>query len=164
MGYIGNQSGSNITYTNLGSFSGTVADAAALAALTGMVNGDLVLQDDTNDSHIYNGSAWINLGPITGPQGPIGNTGPQGIPGNDGAPGTIDHIARTIGDGSAGTTDTYTAYADVGETQLLGTFDVYNGLNGDSLVTSVAGRTGDIILSVSDITDFATATIDGGTF
>ena len=73
----------------------------------------------------------------TGPQGPqglkgdTGDTGPQGPQGLKGDTGySVDHIARTSGTGAAGTIDTYTAYADFAETLPLGSFDVYNGVDG----------------------------------
>lgn len=67
----------------------------------------------------------------TGPKGDTGDQGPQGVPGtdgSDGAPGIgIDSITRTSGDGSPGTTDTYTiTYTDASTS----TFDVYNGADG----------------------------------
>ena len=48
---------------------------------------------------------------------------------------SIDHVSFTssTGGGAAGQpgeTDTYTIWQDAGETQSLGTFDVYNGTNG----------------------------------
>jgi hypothetical protein len=55
-----------------------------------------------------------------GEQGPQGIQGPAGADGTNGTDGTdgqgIDHVSRTIGDGSPGTTDTYTVWGDVGET------------------------------------------------
>lgn len=52
----------------------------------------------------------------------------QGPPGNDGADGTgISSISRTSGDGSPGTTDTYTITYTDGATS---TFTLYNGDNG----------------------------------
>lgn len=66
-----------------------------------------------------------------GPQGIQGIQGPAGADGADGVDGQgIDHVSRTAGDGSPGTTDTYTVWGDVGETINLGTFTVYNGANG----------------------------------
>ena len=60
--------------------------------------------------------------------------------GADGAPGqSIDHTSFTSATGSPSTTpnkpgetDTYTVWGDVGETINLGTFDVYNGDNGET--------------------------------
>ena len=59
---------------------------------------------------------------------------------------SISGIARTAGDGSAGTTDTYTIYYDDATTDI---FEVTNGTA--NLITSVAGRTGDITLTTADI-------------
>ena len=54
----------------------------------------------------------------------------------------VDHIAKTSGTGAPGTTDTYTAYADLEETQPLGSFDVYNGADGAGV--------GDMVKAVYD--------------
>lgn len=49
----------------------------------------------------------------------------ESIKGGVGSPGQgLDHISRTSGDGSQGTTDIYTAWGDAAETINLGTFDV----------------------------------------
>lgn len=60
---------------------------------------------------------------------PQGLQGIQGLPGVDGQD-IIHHVSRTLGDGSAGTTDTYTVWGDLDETINLGTFLVYNGTDG----------------------------------
>ena len=145
MGYIGNQS-SGIVYTNLKKVKGTVDDIDALSSIRGMINGDLYIQKDNNHARIYNGNSWIDLGVITGPQGPVGVTGPQGPAG---VPGIINHIKRTNGTGASGTTDTYTAYADADETVELGTFDVYNGANGDGAIASIVAGT-NVTVDASD--------------
>lgn len=146
----------DITATNL---QGTDTEANILA-MSGMVAEDLWIASDTLDGWVYDGSSWINIGPLQGPQGIQGEQG-NGITSiartsGDGSAGTtdtytityadattttfdvyngangqaIDHISRISGDGSAGTTDTYAAYLDAGETQSVGTFSVYNGNNG----------------------------------
>ena len=117
MGFIGNQA-VGVVATNLNDFGGTVMDSTALDSVTGMSSGTMYVTSDTNHGWIYTGTVWVDIGEIRGPIGVDGPVGPAG---------TIDHIVKTVGDGSAGSTDTYTAYADVGETQVLGTFDVYNG-------------------------------------
>lgn len=43
---------------------------------------------------------------------------------------SVDHITRTNGDGSPGTTDTYTVYTSSDNSEPIGTFDVYNGADG----------------------------------
>lgn len=70
----------------------------------------------------------------TGPQGPEGPQGPAGPAGS-----SIQSIVRTAGDGSPGTTDTYTITLTNGETS---TFEVYNGADGQG--------TGDMSANVYD--------------
>ncbi len=61
--------------------------------LTGNTTGDLYMILNTGNAHTWNGSAWVNVGPIRGPQGvagaqgPAGGTGAQGIPGATGPKG-----------------------------------------------------------------------------
>ena len=62
----------------------------------------------------------VNAGHVVGPQGP------QGVQGDPGS--SVASVQRTQGTGAAGTTDTYTMYNEGGE--AVGTFQVYNGLNG----------------------------------
>ena len=53
----------------------------------------------------------------------------------------VDHISKTSGTGASGTTDVYTVWGDVAETINLGTFNVYNGLNGAGLVNGIMAGT-----------------------
>lgn len=57
-----------------------------------------------------------------------GDTGAAGADGTDGVDGvdaaSIDHVSKTSGNSAPGTTDTYTLWADAGETTSLGTYDV----------------------------------------
>ena len=152
MGYIGNQS-AKIVHININRFRGEVADITALNAITGMASGDMYKLISTNHAYMYDGSAWVDIGDIEGPQGPQGNsvetvvrTSGDGSEGTtdtytitysdtststfnvkNGTAGTINHIAKTD---TVGTTDTYTAYADAAKTQPLGSFKVYNGVDG----------------------------------
>lgn len=70
--------------------------------------------------------------------------GPAGTP--------ITDVERTAGDGSPGSTDTYTVYAGAVE---VGTFLVYNGLNGTGSVNQVCGVNpdagGNVILAPEDV-------------
>lgn len=152
MGYIGNQS-AKIVHININRFRGEVADITALNAITGMASGDMYKLISTNHAYMYDGSAWVDIGDIEGPQGPQGNSvetvvrttgdGREGTTDTytitysdtststfnvkNGTAGIINHIAKT---GTVGTTDTYTAYADAAKTQPLGSFEVYNGVDG----------------------------------
>lgn len=95
---------------------------ANILAMVGMVAEDLWIASDTLDGYVYDGSVWINIGPLRGAKGDTGLTGDTGATGNG-----IDTIVRTVGDGSAGTTDEYTiTFTDTTTT----TFSVYNGSNG----------------------------------
>lgn len=72
----------------------------------------------------------------TGEKGDTGSAGPQGLKGDTGDQGQgIDHISKTLGTSGPGTTDTYTVWADAGETNQLGTFTVYNGRDADAIFT-----------------------------
>lgn len=93
---------------------------------------------------------WVNIGPIIGPPGPQGN------PGTTGATGVgIASIARTEGDGSAGTTDTYTITLTNGNTD---TFTVYNGANGKDGSPGQNAPTYDQSLNTTDAVTFASVT------
>lgn len=82
---------------------GTVANHAALPA-TGNTPGDMWIASDTGHGWAWNGTAWIDCGPIQGPvgaTGPTGATGPQGATGATGTAATI--AAGTTITGAAGT-------------------------------------------------------------
>lgn len=137
MGYIGNQ-GTGVTYTNINTFRGKVANLAALNAVKGMINGDLYVTADNNHAHMYTGAMWVDLGEIKGPQGNAGVS--------------ILSIRRTAGDGSAGTVDTYTVtYSNATTT----TFDVTHGKNGITWYTGITapdsgvGVDGDLYFNMS---------------
>lgn len=57
----------------------------------------------------------------------------------------IDHVSRTSGDGSPGSTDVYTLWKDVAETVEVGSFSVYNGKDGRA-----SSDSGDMLKSVYD--------------
>lgn len=98
----------------------------------------LVLADGTTGVTPAAGSSYMLLAE----QGGKGDPGNPGTPGGKGDPGEkgdtgvgIQSIARTGGDGSPGTTDTYTITLTNGNTS---TFNVYNGADGTSF--TVLGR------------------------
>lgn len=62
----------------------------------------------------------------------------KGAKGDTGTP--ITAVTRTAGDGSPGTTDTYTVYADE---DAVGTFTVYQGMNGTGSVSTVNNQSPD---------------------
>lgn len=117
---------------------------ANILAKTGMVAEDLWIASDTLDGYVYDGSVWINIGPLQGPQGTAGISayqvalnngfvgtevewlaslvGPQGVQGITG-----NGVASVVKTSTVGLIDTYTiTFTDATTT----TFDVTNGLNG----------------------------------
>lgn len=82
---------------------------------------------------------------LKGATGNTGNPGPQGT--------GINHIRKTSGSGAAGTTDTYTIYSSVEESAstILGTFNVYNGSDGNGISVKA---------SAADCTEVGDAYID----
>ncbi|MEL6141725.1 MAG: hypothetical protein AAFU67_08910, partial [Bacteroidota bacterium] len=54
---------------------------------TGNTNGDLYIVDASGDGYVWDGSQWVNVGPIRGPQGETGDTGPTGPAGPQGPEG-----------------------------------------------------------------------------
>lgn len=71
---------------------GTVADQGSLPT-SGNTAGDYYVTEDTGTAFSWNGTAWVNLGVVRGPQGiqglkgDQGDVGPQGVKGDVGATG-----------------------------------------------------------------------------
>ena len=89
--------------------------------------------------------------------------------GTDGVDGTdVDHIAQTSGTGAAGAIDIYTVWGDVAETVNLGTFNLYNGLNGTGIVNSVVAGANVVVDSTDPTSPVvglgASVTTQGNTF
>ena len=85
----------------------------------------------------------------------------NGVDGSDGL--SIDHVSKVSGTGAPGTTDTYEAWLDAGETVSAGTFTVFNGQSVDHVSkTSGTGEAGttDTYTVWGDIEE----TLDLGTF
>ena len=107
---------------------------------------------------------WHSIPAIQGEQGIQGIQGIHGIQGIQGLTGNgIASVVRTVGDGTPGTTDTYTVmFTDASTT----TFDVYNGADAPSLagvhqyiirwdkVNSQCTRMGDASAITTTITNF----------
>lgn len=117
-------------------------------------------QNPTADNQLSNSpDKWIGIYTGTASTAPTSRTayqwyeykGETGDTGDTGA--SISSIVRTSGDGSPGSTDTYTVYLDNGT--IAGTFNVYNGLNGTGAVASVNGVTpdplGDVTLTAANV-------------
>ena len=94
---------------------GTETEANILS-ITTAGSGDLWIASDTLDAWAYNGTDWINIGPLQGPQGVKGDQG-----------NSITSVVRTTGNGDPGTIDTYTTtFSDLTTT----TFQIANGSDG----------------------------------
>ena len=92
-----------------------------------------------------------------------GETGAQGPQGAKGEPGIgVGSIVRTAGNGAAGTTDTYTMYNDEGEE--IGSFEVYNGANGDGagdfMANGSVAMTGNLDAGGNRVVNMAAPTSD----
>ena len=60
---------------------GTVANHAALPT-TGNQPGDVWVTLDTGHGWSWNGTAWVDIGPLQGPPGAVGPSGSQGVRGS----------------------------------------------------------------------------------
>jgi hypothetical protein len=100
--------------------------------------GDSWIVEATGDLWTWNGSVWVNLGPIQGPpgeqgiQGPTGPMGPAGADGVDGAPGAEGPA------GPAGPQGIQGNQGPIGPTGLTGP----QGLKGDTGSTGATGPQG----------------------
>lgn len=125
------------------SLKGTDTEANILA-MVGMVAEDLWIASDTLHGWVYDGSAWIDLGPLQGPQGVQGVAGKSAytvaveggfvgteaqwlasLVGPTGATG--NGVASVVKTGTAGLVDTYTVTMTNGSTA---DFTVTNGVDG----------------------------------
>jgi hypothetical protein len=105
---------------------GSVPTAGDLPA-TGNTEGDLWVAADTGHGWAWNGTAWVDIGPIQGPAGPAGPQGPQGATGATGP------------QGDPGTNGATGPQGPTGPTGPTGP----DGAKGDQGVQGVAGPQGD---------------------
>ena len=153
---------------------------ASILALVGMAAEDLWIASDTLNGWVYDGSVWINIGPLQGPQGVQGIdgksaydvavvngfagteadwllslVGPTGPTGNG-----INSVAKTD---TVGLVDTYTVTMTSGDTT---TFTVTNGVDGlgvDHIAkTSGTGAAGTV--DVHTVWGDVAETVNLGTF
>lgn len=106
-----------------------------------------------NDIYLWDvdAVAWTNIGSMQGPEGPTGKTGADGV--------GIQSVVRTSGDGSPGTTDTYTITLTNGATS---TFSVYNGANGAAGPAGEDGTSFSILGRYSTLDELMAAHPTGG--
>jgi hypothetical protein len=141
-------SGTNTTFLNgTGTYTtptgqplvvkGFVANSAALPT-TGNTTGDIWIASDTNHAWSWNGTAWVDIGPVSaGPPGPVGPVGAAGIPAytHSTVPFTIpavgSSVTLTVADASWMTVGEWVWVATAGGT----------GNAGSLLVTSIVANT-----------------------
>jgi hypothetical protein len=68
-------------------FKGTVESVGSLPSTGNLIN-DAFILTTTQDVYVWDGTAWVLTGRITGPTGPQGVTGPTGAQGNNGPTGS----------------------------------------------------------------------------
>ena len=68
---------------------GSVPTESDLDAIEGEAKGDGYLVEETGELHVFNGTQFINVGKIRGPQGPQGEKGEQGPAGEQGPQGEV---------------------------------------------------------------------------
>jgi hypothetical protein len=117
---------------------GTVANVGALPA--GASNNDTYYVTAASSMYAWNGTAWVNVGPIYGPTGP---TGPQGVQGNQGADSTVTGPTGPTGvKGDAGTNGATGATGPTGPKGDTGPSGGPTGPTGAAGVTGPMGDTG----------------------
>jgi hypothetical protein len=131
---------------------------AEIQAVVGAANGDLYLQsDDTaegdpGDGWVWDGVAWMNLGPIRGPQGEAGpagaqgevgpaglqglqgiqgDAGPQGLQGEVGPAGADADLSQLMVVVAHGADNTVARPAVAGAVCWIGTVEPLNAIDGD---------------------------------
>jgi hypothetical protein len=83
---------------------GQVANVVDLPSAGNTVN-DAYIVSANGNLYVWNGSSWVNAGPIVGPTGPQGITGPTGIQGPTGPTSTVQGpTGPTGGQGITGPT------------------------------------------------------------
>ena len=66
---------------------GTVATVGDLSGISDPEIGDTWIVEDSGDGYSWDGSSWVNIGQLVGPDGASGATGPQGATGPEGPQG-----------------------------------------------------------------------------
>ena len=85
--------------------TGSVDNADALTTITDPAKGDGYITNDDGHLHVYNGTAFVDVGEIRGPQGPKGDpgeAGPQGPAGEAGPAGAKGDPGDKGADGAQG--------------------------------------------------------------
>jgi hypothetical protein len=124
-----------------------VAPTASALPPTGNSPGDLWVTEDTSDGWVWSGTQWVNVGTLTGVQGPIGPqgpTGPQGMQGNPGPQGAAGPPGPQGEPGTPGTTGPTGPTGPQGTTGNTGPPGPQGpqGVQGDQGTAGATGATG----------------------
>ena len=128
---------------------GTVAESSLLPIpYTGSV-GDGYITEDLGDLWVWDGSAWLDAGPIVGPAGATGTAGATGVRGATGITGASGSTGLTGATGSNGTNGAtgVIGASGVGATGVAGASGIsgasgYIGSDGATGSTGLTGATG----------------------
>ena len=122
---------------------GSVATAANLPA-TGNQAGDGWITTDTGHLHVWTGTAWNDVGNVTGPAGPTGPQGIQGVPGPTGATGATGATGTPGATGATGPAGATGAQGPQGPQGLTGQTGLQGtpGAQGPQGIAGNAGPTG----------------------
>jgi hypothetical protein len=125
---------------------GVAADASGLPA-SGNSPGDLWVTEDTSDGWVWSGSQWVNVGTLTGVQGPAGPQGPTGPQGAQGTTGPQGNTGATGPAGPPGTPGTTGATGPTGPQGATGNTGATGpagpqGVQGDQGPTGATGPQG----------------------
>src|SRR5215469_11493872 len=122
---------------------GSVATAANLPT-TGNQVGDGWITTDTGHLHVWTGTAWNDVGNVTGPAGPTGPQGIQGVPGPTGATGATGATGTPGATGATGPAGATGAQGPQGPQGLTGQTGLQGtpGAQGPQGIAGNAGPTG----------------------
>ena len=133
---------------------------------TGAARGDAYIVTTTGDLWVWDGTVWVNAGPIQGPvgpqgpqgtQGPKGDTGAQGVAGPQGPQGVKGDVGPAGADGAVGAKGDKGDKGDTGDTGAPGG----PGPPGSTGAPGPQGPQGDIGPQGVPGTSFPDATFDG---
>jgi hypothetical protein len=128
---------------------GSVATAADLSPAYVGAPGDTFIARDTGNLYMWDGTVWLDLGPVLGPQGYTGSRGFLGSQGDVGFTGSrgLDGYAGSVGYtgsfGNTGFTGSKGLQGEVGFTGSKGEFGL-QGIQGEMGYTGYTGSVGGI--------------------
>ena len=133
---------------------GTVAESSLLPDPYSGSIGDGYITEDLGDLWVWDGSAWLDAGPIVGPAGATGTAGATGVRGATGITGASGSTGLT---GATGVTGA----SGIGATGVAGA----NGASGASGTIGLTGASGtnNLVWGATGQTRTLTGYLEGGT-